>query len=148
MVSSLPAKWGSGPYICGRNETMTLFRRAFLLLITLLPSACGEPESNDAVAQANIKMATSLESSNVSNEGQQVYESFCSSCHAEGQGHPGTVRLAIRLGKDRSVLTQRNDLHIDYVKTIVRQGIMLMPPFRPSEITDSELQALAVYLAK
>lgn len=127
---------------------MTFFRRAFLLLITLLLSACGEPERNNVVAQANTKMATSQESSNVSNEGQQVYESFCSSCHAEGPGHPGTMRLAVRLGKDRSVLTQRNDLHIDYVKTIVRQGIMLMPPFRPTEITDSELDALAIYLAK
>lgn len=127
---------------------MTFFRRAFVLLITLFLSACGEPESNDAVVQAKIKIATSLESINVSKEGQQVYESFCSSCHAEGQGHPGTVRLAIRLGKERSVLTQRNDLHIDYIKTIVRQGIMLMPPFRPTEITDSELDALAIYLAK
>ena len=34
-----------------------------------------------------------------------------------------------------------------YVKTIVRQGILLMPPFRPSEINDSELDALARYLS-
>ena len=78
--------------------------------------------------------------------GEEIYQRHCVACHAPGPGHPGTMRLAIRLGEDKSVLTERNDLQPVYVKTIVRQGIMLMPPFRSSEISDQELEALADYL--
>ena len=80
-------------------------------------------------------------------EGKVVYESYCASCHDAGPGHAGTMRLAIRLGEEKSVLIEREDLTTAYVKTIVRQGILLMPPFRPSEINDSELDALARYLS-
>ena len=41
----------------------------------------------------------------------------------------------------------RKELVPDYVRYIVRRGLYLMPPFRPSEISDEELKALATYLA-
>jgi (+)-pinoresinol hydroxylase len=35
-----------------------------------------------------------------------------------------------------------------FVKTIVRQGVSFMPQFRKTEISDADLDALAVYLAR
>jgi hypothetical protein len=34
------------------------------------------------------------------------------------------------------------------VSTFVRQGVLLMAPFRKTEITDAELNALSVYVAR
>jgi len=34
------------------------------------------------------------------------------------------------------------------VKMFVRQGVLSMPPFRKTEITDAELAALGDYIAK
>jgi hypothetical protein len=45
------------------------------------------------------------------------------------------------------VLEQRKDLTPGYIKTVVRHGLAEMPPFRPSELPDSELQQIANYLA-
>jgi mono/diheme cytochrome c family protein len=39
-------------------------------------------------------------------------------------------------------------LSADYVRLVVRRGLEEMPPFRPSEISDSELAELGAYLAK
>ena len=95
------------------------------------------PVIDEVVSEAKIELP----------DGEKVFNTNCLSCHAAGPGHPGTMRLGIRLGEEKSVLTERSDLNAEYVKLIVRQGILLMPPFRPSEITDSELDALARYLA-
>lgn len=129
---------------------MIVSRYLQLIFLASLLIACTESADNsnsknqiDVMTHNNIEQPVTLNEG----EGKQIYESFCLPCHGEGPGHPGTMRLAIRLGKDKSVLTQRDDLQIEYVKTIVRQGIMLMPPFRPSEITDAELLELATYLA-
>ena len=122
----------------------------FLVLLTcVLLSACSEdnPKSDmqEGLAIVNKVVEEVEEIAMIS--GEDIFNMHCLSCHAAGPGHPGTMRLELRLGKDKSVLTERDDLHPEYIKTIVRQGILLMPPFRPSEITDSELLALATYLA-
>lgn len=80
--------------------------------------------------------------------GMAVYDHWCAPCHAPGPGHPGTQSLEIKYrGELPSVLTEREDLTPATVKTFVRQGILLMAPFRKTEITDSELDDLAAYLA-
>ena len=129
---------------------MTASRSLPLLCLSSLLLACGEPADHsdsknqiEAMTNNKVEQAVSIDES----EGERIYHSLCLPCHAEGPGHPGTMRLTERLGKDKAILVQRDDLHIDYVKNVVRQGIMLMPPFRPSEITDSKLDALAAFLA-
>ena len=42
----------------------------------------------------------------------------------------------------------RIDLAPDAVKVFVRQGILMMAPFRKTEINDKELDALAAFVAK
>lgn len=79
-------------------------------------------------------------------DGQALYVQYCSACHNRGREHPGTERLADRWPQHASLL-DRKGLKAEYVRYIVRHGLYLMPPFRPSEINDEELKVLAVYLA-
>jgi (+)-pinoresinol hydroxylase len=81
--------------------------------------------------------------------GQAVYEHWCAPCHAPGQGHPGTQSLQLKYkGQLPAVLLDRTDLMPQTVSTFVRQGVLLMAPFRKTEITDAELSALSAYVAR
>jgi (+)-pinoresinol hydroxylase len=80
--------------------------------------------------------------------GQAVYEHWCAPCHAPGPGHPGTQSLQLKYkGQLPPVLLDRTDLTPAVVSTFVRQGVLLMAPFRKTEITDAQLGALAAYVA-
>lgn len=81
--------------------------------------------------------------------GQTVYEYWCATCHAPGPGHPGTQSLQLKYGgKTPAVLLERTDLSPQAVAVFVRQGVLLMAPFRKTEISDAELAALSAYVAK
>ena len=78
-----------------------------------------------------------------------VYEHWCAPCHAPGPGHPGTQSLQLKYGgKLPAVLLDRTDLSAQSVALFVRHGVLLMAPFRKTEITDAELTALAAYVAQ
>lgn len=78
-------------------------------------------------------------------DGAALYIQHCSACHDRGREHPGTARLADRRPQQASLL-DREALPVPFVRFIVRHGLNLMPPFRPGELGDEELQALAEYL--
>lgn len=79
--------------------------------------------------------------------GEQVFDRWCSSCHAPGPGHPGTQALQFKYnGTPPAPLQQRTDLAPETVKYFVRNGVSLMSFFRKTEIDDSDLDALAQYL--
>jgi (+)-pinoresinol hydroxylase len=81
--------------------------------------------------------------------GKAVYEHWCAPCHAPGPGHPGTQSLQMKYaGKLPPVLLDRTDLSPQVVAVFVRQGVLLMAPFRKTEITDAELSALTAYVAR
>ena len=72
----------------------------------------------------------------------------CAPCHAPGPGHPGTQSLQLKYaGKLPPALLDRTDLAPQAVAVFVRQGVLLMAPFRKTEITDAELAALSAYVA-
>lgn len=79
--------------------------------------------------------------------GQVLYQSWCLPCHDAGPGHPGTMALAVRVGEERSVLLERTDLTKDYVGVIARNGLQMMPPFRPTELSDADIEAIWAYMA-
>lgn len=80
-------------------------------------------------------------------QGQQVFSHWCAACHAPDPRAPGTAALAAKYGAtEPAPLEQRTDLAPDVVKFFVRHGVSIMPPFRKTEITDAELDALADYL--
>src|SRR5580700_1889051 len=105
----------------------------FLVLVVALTSG----------AQAQSPEQTPGESA------KAVYEHWCAPCHAPGPGHPGTQSLEFKYrGKLAAVLLERTDLAPQTVAQFVRQGVLLMAPFRKTEITDAQLTALSAYVAR
>ena len=82
-------------------------------------------------------------------KGQQVYQKWCSPCHAPGANMPGTAALEFHYkGSKPAVLEERTDLTPAMVKGFVRNGVYVMPRFRKTEISDAELDAVAAYLTR
>lgn len=80
-------------------------------------------------------------------KGEKVYTYWCAACH--GPGLPGTVALETKYkGAKPALLVDRTDLIPPVTKTFVRKGVSVMPPFRKTEISDADLEALAAYLAR
>lgn len=81
--------------------------------------------------------------------GYVEYQKYCSVCHSEGVGKPGTMALQAKYkGAVPALLEKRTDLTAALVKTYVRNGITVMPFFRKTEISDAELDAIAAYLTR
>ena len=80
-------------------------------------------------------------------DGEAIYQANCSHCHDPGMNNPGTQQLTKTRGEENGVLIDRDNLVDVYVKTIVRNGLNGMPTFKPTQITESELDALAEFLA-
>jgi mono/diheme cytochrome c family protein len=80
--------------------------------------------------------------------GKQIFQHLCAECHAPGFGHPGTQQLGWTRGESLSLLEKRTDLQPAYIRLVVRNGLLEMPPFRPTEINETQLQQLAAYLAR
>ena len=78
--------------------------------------------------------------------GRQVFETRCVFCHGEGLGHPAWQLLALKKGKDKAEILGRSDLTPAYIEHVVRNGFIEMPPFRASEISNRDLDALAAYV--
>lgn len=76
--------------------------------------------------------------------GLAVFVHRCSMCHREGG--TGTFILARRLGAEKSLLEKRTDLNPDYVRTVVRWGLVNMPRISRVEVPDPDLDALVAYL--
>ncbi|MGA2509248.1 MAG: cytochrome c [Candidatus Acidiferrales bacterium] len=79
--------------------------------------------------------------------GHKVYDKWCFPCHGTGSGKPGTASLAAR-GQKPAVLEERTDLTAPAIKTFVRHGVLFMPMFRKTEISDAELDAVCAYLTR
>lgn len=97
-------------------------RLVFLLPLVLL-AACNEEPSEEGP------------------DGEENYALYCAGCHDPGPDHPGTMLLD-QLGRPVASLIGRENLDRDYVHAVVRNGLVEMPPFRPSELTDQEIDAI------
>ncbi len=80
--------------------------------------------------------------------GKEVFDYWCEACHGDGPGKPGTAALEVLYnGEKPALIEQRDDLFPDLTRAFVRDGVSVMPFFRKTEISDSDLDALAAYLA-
>ena len=90
-----------------------------------------------------------LPAAEAGNPGRQLFWNHCAACHGAGAGMPGTAALAAKYrGQKPALLEQRTDLTPEFVSSIVRHGISVMPMFRKTELSDAELAVLAGYLAR
>jgi mono/diheme cytochrome c family protein len=81
--------------------------------------------------------------------GEAVYKRWCTHCHSAGRGNPGTESLQVKYGgKVPAVLLDRTDLSPQVVAQFIRTGVLSMPPFRKTEVTDAELAAVSTYVAQ
>lgn len=80
--------------------------------------------------------------------GKHVFEQWCSACHADRKRMPGTIAIGqIYQGGKPAVIEKWTDLAPEITRVIVRNGSGAMPRFRKTEISDAELNDLAIYLA-
>jgi mono/diheme cytochrome c family protein len=77
-------------------------------------------------------------------QGRAAFTHRCAMCHREGQ--TGTFILARRLGKEKSLLEQRTDLQPDYIRQVVRAGLVNMPRLSRVEMPDPDLDGVIAYL--
>lgn len=117
--------------------------------------ACEQQTSKPASTQAETSVATPTvqvsetavaDSERSNRSGKVIFNLHCAGCHDPGNAHAATKQLAIVRGKDLAVLRQRTDLVPVYIKHIVRDGLLEMPPFRPTDINTEELDNLANYI--
>ena len=78
-------------------------------------------------------------------DGAENYALKCAACHNPGPGHPATMLLAEK-GRPVPSLIGRKDLELDYLQTVVRNGLIEMPPFRPTELSDAQIKAIYTYV--
>jgi (+)-pinoresinol hydroxylase len=79
--------------------------------------------------------------------GQIVYNKWCSSCHNAGLHRPGTNALHTKYDNTiPAVLLARQDLTSERIAWFVRNGVSIMPPFRHTEISNTELEELIGYM--
>lgn len=86
-----------------------------------------------------------------SGNGKKVYDRWCEGCHAAitplRTPLAGTYALQQRYqGAVPAVLTERKDLTSELIKTVVRNGMNVMPQSRKTEISDGELDDIVAYL--
>jgi mono/diheme cytochrome c family protein len=109
--------------------------RSLLIAVAVVASTAGTP----LLAQSTDEVVA---------RGNQVFQHWCAPCHAPGPRHPGTNSLEILYkGAKPAALEDRTDLVPEFTRTFVRTGVSMMAPFRKTEISDTDLDALAAYLA-
>jgi mono/diheme cytochrome c family protein len=108
-----------------------------------------------AVCALWLCVSASAQQRSAVERGNAKFQHSCAPCHAAGPGDdgramlPGTDALRIKYqGAVPAVLEEREGLTAEVLRVFVRQGTFSMPPFRPTEITDAEIDDIAAYLAE
>ena len=117
---------------------------ASVAYLLLLLAGCGDDGSERMGNTA--QMADGSGAIDDIHDGKTLFDLYCIACHGAGPEHPGTMRLQERVGEEQAALLDRDNLPPEYIKLVVREGFKLMPPFRPSEISDKQLDELAAYI--
>jgi (+)-pinoresinol hydroxylase len=115
-------------------------RHSVAAALVLLAAALWGPRGNAAEPHAAQALSPLQE------HGKQLYYRACMPCH--GPGLWGTNRLARRVDKDHALLESRTDLTPELIRAVVRMGLGSMPPYRRTEVSDEDVQAIAAYLTR
>jgi (+)-pinoresinol hydroxylase len=134
---------------------------AVSMTAALVTVALADPAATEDAAWLALPAAAdpALRSRPLEARGRDVYERRCVACHGPIPDEifgapflpvmPGTQALAARYrGEIPAVLDERTDLSPDLVAAVVRGGLRSMPFFRPTEVSDDDLEALIAYLTR
>ena len=99
-----------------------------------------------SVALASPVIAADAPLSAQQQQGQKLYRSTCFYCHSEKVW--GTLAIERRRGATDALLEKRTDLVPAFVKSVVRNGLGSMPPYRRTELTDTDVDAIIAYLTR
>ena len=81
--------------------------------------------------------------------GYAEYQNRCSACHGPMPERPGTRALAAKYkGSLPAMLEERRDLSPEFIRAVVRNGLTVMPHFRKTEVSDTQLDAIVAYLTR
>lgn len=107
------------------------------------------PEDGQTSRELGIRLEAPSSRSGLIERGEAVYQYWCNTCHGPETAKPGTAALAIKYqGSVPAALAERTDMVPAFVELMVRQGISMMPFFRPTEVSNADLDALATYLTR
>lgn len=79
--------------------------------------------------------------------GRQIYANWCVHCHREGGSATRVLEQRYR-GRVPAVIEERTDLAAAGIVRLLRTQTPGMTAFRPTDLTDSDLEAVAVYLTR
>ncbi len=123
------------------------------LALIALPASAQTPATPAKTAPIKTANATPIATTALSaifygaksaNAGERLFGQKCAFCHIGPS--TGKFMLARRMPKDQAELPSRTDLQPDYVKAVVRNGLVNMPTFTRVELTDAELTQIADWL--
>ncbi|MDX9875740.1 MAG: cytochrome c [Spongiibacteraceae bacterium] len=99
-----------------------------------------------SVALALSGLAAAADPAASGGNGEALFAARCGACHFE-EGMGSNV-LAKRLGPERALLAQRDDLNAEYVRLVVRRGMGMMPFLTRVDVPDAELEAITGWLTR
>jgi len=108
-------------------------------------STTANPVAESTVVNAPV-VAQARSDTSSSRSGEVIFNLHCAGCHNPGTAHAATKQLALVRGKDKAIIRRRVDLTPDYIKFVVTDGLLEMPPFRPTDINAEELDNVATYI--
>jgi len=103
-----------------------------------------------ALTTALVSINVSADSnSNLIANGEQLFEQKCDYCHGRGLQKGGTIMLEKRYqGQVPATLQDRTNLTPALIRTFVRFTTRGMAPYRLTEISEADLDALIAYLTR
>lgn len=120
--------------------------RRFVMAVALALLGVGAAAAQDAATPRREIARADL-------PGRAIFTHSCAPCHGTGPGDdgspmlPGTAALVAKYAGERpGALELRDDLPAPVLKLFVRRGAGAMPAFRPAELTDADIEAIATYL--
>jgi mono/diheme cytochrome c family protein len=124
---------------------------AFMIIALSVSLAAASParaQSDEGVSRSHAWVTGTVKGEGQP-KGYVQYQNYCSMCHGEGGGKPGTLALQAKYkGQPPALLEKRTDLTPQLIKMYVRNGISVMPIFRKTEISDADLDAICAYLTR
>ena len=118
-------------------------------LLIVIEGSAQVPEDGMTSRELGVMLEAPRSQAALIARGEDVYQYWCNTCHGPEMLKPGTQSLSIKYqGALPAALADRTDMTPEFVKYYVRTGIAVMPFFRPTEISDPDLDALAAYLSR